>query len=357
MAKRRKLEAPSADDLSRIEDEFRRETGPRPAAAPIAQVAAETARSLDLASPADRADKAAAEAYRAAKEQGLVMAEIPVTEIDPEDLIRDRAELDQEEMTELRMSIAANGLRLPIEVYELAQPREGMRFGVLSGYRRLLAVRALLALTEDKKYQTIRAIIRKPETVSGAFVAMVEENEIRANLSQFERGRIAAITAQTGAFASVEEAVNTLFAQASRAKRSKVRSFAQIFEDLGDLLVYPDALTERSGLRLAAALRSGAERELRDALAAVRPMSADEEWALLEPVIRASEAQPKSGRRAGRPRTRGSVASPTRTLSNGIRLSRSREGSTHYIRLDGPHLDEELMESLMAEIERLLEIP
>ena len=43
MAKRRKLEAPSAEDMTRIEEEFRRETPARSAVAPIAQVASEVA--------------------------------------------------------------------------------------------------------------------------------------------------------------------------------------------------------------------------------------------------------------------------------------------------------------------------
>lgn len=53
MAKRRKVSAPSADDLNRIEEEFRRETlnKPKAALAPISQVSAETAQAAAITDP------------------------------------------------------------------------------------------------------------------------------------------------------------------------------------------------------------------------------------------------------------------------------------------------------------------
>ena len=59
MAKRRKLEAPSADDLTRLEAEFQRDTPLKgPMSAPIAQVAADTAQAADLRSTEERAEAA-----------------------------------------------------------------------------------------------------------------------------------------------------------------------------------------------------------------------------------------------------------------------------------------------------------
>ena len=55
---------------------------------------------------------------------------------------------------------------------------------------------------------TIRAILRDPEEMGGTFVAMVEENEVRANLSHFERGRIAVLSSQEGAFVNPEAPVD-----------------------------------------------------------------------------------------------------------------------------------------------------
>lgn len=100
---------------------------------------------------------------------------------------------------------------------------------------------------------------------------MVEENEVRANLSHYECRGIAVPAAEQGHFAHVEEAVARLFGAASKAKRSKIRSFAMVHEELGDMLAFPEELTEKNGLRLAAALRQGVEGELRAALAAQSP--------------------------------------------------------------------------------------
>ena len=112
------------------------------------------------------------------------------------------------------------------------------------------------------------------------------------------------IAANQGAFANVEDAVNRLYATGSKAKRSKVRSFALIFEELGDMLRFPEALTEKRGLRLSAALRNGSEGKLRQALSSGAAEDAEGEWQLLEPVIVQAEMAPRSPSRGGRPRAR-----------------------------------------------------
>ena len=365
MAKRRKLEAPSADALNQLEEEFRRETSPRGplgqgGAAPIAQVAADAAALSNANSPEARQLQAEAERLRKAEAEGLLIRELPVAEIDADAMIRDRTVLDEDEMLELRQSIAANGLRLPIEVYELAEPRaDGVRFGLVSGYRRLMAVRALHGLTEENKYATIRALVRPQSEADAAFVAMVEENEIRSELSQFERGRIAVISAQQGAFVNVEEAVNRLFANASKAKRSKVRSFALIFEELGDMLTFPEALSEKRGLRLAQALRQGFEKQLREALADLSPAESENEWSGIEPVIAEAENGPRPVRRGGRPKTAKSASgwknADVLETSAGITLRKKRDGQGFVMRFEGKGMDDELMDSLMEEIRTLLE--
>lgn len=368
MVKRRRLSAPSTADLDRLEQEFRGETSPKPAPArglaPIAQVAAETAAEVQAASPDTRAARAKTEAdaarLKTAQEQGLLMVELPVEAIDEGALVRDRMALSEEEQTELRMSIATNGLRLPIEVFELEnQVQGGKRYGLLSGYRRLLAVRGLLELTEASKYTRIRAIIRERSEADAAFVSMVEENEVRQELSHFERGRIAVIAANQGAFANTEEAVNKLFATGSKAKRSKVRSFALVFEELGDMLVFPEALTEKRGLRLASALRFGAESRLREALAERAPEDAEEEWALIEPVLAAIEKSPRDASRGGRPKSKpqdyGWIDNKTVRTSSGITIRRAQDSKGHILRFEGKAVDSEIMDTLMAEIQNLLE--
>ena len=85
MAKRRKLEAPSADALNQLEEEFRRETSPRGplgqgGAAPIAQVAADAAALSNANSPEARQLQAEAERLRKAEvpENQLARIHAPV---------------------------------------------------------------------------------------------------------------------------------------------------------------------------------------------------------------------------------------------------------------------------------------
>ncbi|MFX0543559.1 ParB/RepB/Spo0J family partition protein [Roseovarius sp. S4756] len=368
MAKRKKLEAPSPEDMSRFEDEFRRETAGRPPlgqGAPIAQVAGDAAQQIQTASAEIRAGQArvAAElrALDAARDSGLLMAELPLAEIEPDAMVRDRIDLAEDEMTELRHSIAANGLRLPIEVFELAEPTpDGTKYALISGYRRFMAVRALQELTGQEKYATIRAIMRPRGEADGAFVAMVEENEVRAQLTPFERGRIAVISAQQGAFVNVEEAVDRLYATASKAKRSKVRSFAMIFEELGDMLTFPEALSEKRGLRLAQALRTGGDAALREALARRVPENPEQEWATVESVIAHSDDTPPSRARGGRPRrapVAGWQGADVLHTSAGITIRKMRDERGYVLRFEGGKLDDDLMDSLMVEIQSLLDKP
>lgn len=362
MAKRRRLETPSAEDLTKIDDEFRRETPSRPAA-PIAQVAADAAAlapTLPAEARAEAAqDKADADRLRAAEAEGLLLAEVATAEIDADAMVRDRMILNDEELTELRLSIAENGLRLPIEVFELTEPREGRRYGLLSGYRRLMAFRGLAELNPKGRYGAIKAVIRPRQAIDKAYAAMVEENEIRAALSHYERGRIAVIAANQGAFTNVEEAVERLFSSASRAKRSKVRSFAIVFEELGDMLAFPEALTERRGLQLATALRAGAERRIREVLEAGGPKTPEEEWAFLEAVISETDAAPGPVKRGGRPKMSvppaGWHGRDTLQTSNGVTIRRETDGRGYLLRLEGKRVTPDAVETIMLQIRNLLE--
>ncbi len=360
MAKRRRLEAPSADDLNRFEEEFRSETSPRPSA-PIAQVAAESALQSSSEAADVRAgrakDSADAARLRKAEAAGLVLVEIPLDQIHADAMIRDRSVLNESEMLELKISIRANGLRLPIEVFRLPEGSD-QPFGLLSGYRRLLAVRGLADLNPGK-YDTIKAVVRDQGGVDAAYTAMVEENEVRAPLTHYERGRIAVIAAQQGAFAHTEEAVEKLFGSGSKAKRSKVRSFAAVFEELGDMLVHPESLTERRGLQIAAALRFGAEPKFRQILSDNDPATAEEEWTLLAQVIDGLEDQPRNVRRGGRPKINvpraGWSGNDTLHTSTGVTMRVEQDQEGFVLRLKGRMLDQSTMESVMTELARLLE--
>ena len=86
---------------------------------------------------------------------------------------------------------------------------------------------------------------------------MVEENEIRLGLSHYERARVAARATERGVFPSEKAALLALFATASRAKRSRIRAFLDIYHALDGSLRFPAALPERLGLRLVEKVRAG----------------------------------------------------------------------------------------------------
>jgi len=180
MAKRR-LDPPSADALAAMDAEFRSETPDRPGrgTAPIAQVAGEAAQFTTGETADAKINRLDAEKLRAAEKQGLLISEIPLDQIDVTQLVRDRTIIDQGEFDELIMSIEVSGLRLPIEVY---QAEDG--YQLISGYRRLLAYRNL-ADRYGADYSKIKAIIRPTRDLGLSFMAMVEENEVRANLSHY----------------------------------------------------------------------------------------------------------------------------------------------------------------------------
>ncbi|MEP3439864.1 MAG: ParB/RepB/Spo0J family partition protein [Sulfitobacter sp.] len=343
MAKRRKLTAPSVEHLNQIEEEFRRETSPNPGMAPIAQVAAENAMNVNVIDPATRAKLAELDKHRAAEAHGLVARLIPIDAVDPSLLTRDRMELNADDFAELKAAILANGLRMPIEVCEL-EPVEGQpRYGLISGYRRFRAVSELRG-QPGQAAGVIEALVRPAVSASASMEAMVEENEIRADLTQFERGRIAVLAAQNGIYKDVEEATAQLFAFASKAKRSKIRSFAKVFEGLGDVLSFPLALKEKQGLTLAAGLRDGAGDALRDALASAEPADAADEWAVVEQVLERLAAKPPSDSkdRGGRPKTQMESVKTGR----GTRIAWGRKGQGVVIQLDGTIKDADLEKAI-----------
>ena len=141
-------------------------------------------------------------------------------------------------------------------------PKAGgaLPYGLISGWRRLQALKALHAETGEPRFATVQALVRRPETAADAYVTMVEENEIRLGLSHYERARVAALATARGVFPTEDDALRALFATASRPKRSRIRAFLEIFHALDGCLRFPAHLPERLGLALVERLRTGEPR-------------------------------------------------------------------------------------------------
>ena len=307
--------------------------------APIARVAAEAASAA--------AFEELAETLRRARDEGRMVLALPLDQIAPDHLTRDRLPVEDEEMASLRESLRAHGQRMPIEVTPLVRDQasgasggeRALPYGLISGWRRLTALKALHAETGDPAFATVRALVRRPETAAEAYVAMVEENEIRVGLSQYERARVALLATERGIFASEKEALLTLFDSASRAKRSRIRAFLDIVRALDGTLVFPTHLPERLGLQLVERLRTGEGPRIRGALEAAAPSSPEAEMALLARFV----ATPKAA----------AVRPEPVLLRDGLTLEQRLKGDALTLRLKGAAVTPELAARLRALLDGL----
>ena len=263
--------------------------GPRSAPrAPIGQVAGEASALAALAEVSG--------ALRQAQEEGRMVLSLPLDAIVEDHLIRDRLEAEPEAMDSLMQSLRQRGQQTPVDVTDLGEGR----WGLISGWRRLVALRRLFAETRDPRFAHILALPRAAEAGAGSYVAMVEENEIRAGLSFYERARIVMRSVEVGVFETQKQALQTLFSAASYAKRSKVKSFIPVVEALDGVLRFPTHIPERTGLALSKALAVDADFGVRAGaqLEAAAPATPEAEAAELARVLRRA-APGKDSNKAG----------------------------------------------------------
>lgn len=256
---------------------------------------------------------------------------IPLAEIDADAIPRDRTVIDPLALGELRSSIAAQGVRLPVELAPLSEPRPPHRYALISGYRRLMALRDLHAATKAERHAAIPALLRPAASLAEAIAAMVEENEIRADLSAWEKGRIAAEATRRGCFPTIEEAVAALYPAADKAKASRLRSVARLTQELDGWLTDPEGLSQNRAVRLAGACQKGLGYVLRAALEEAADETPETQWARMEPILREAErlpadytARPQADPWTGIPTRPRRVATYRGTLT--VRREQTREG-------------------------------
>lgn len=254
--------------------------------APIAQVAGAAAMQSAL--------EDVTEEMRQARASGRLVQALPLDQVVEDHMVRDRLVQDPEDMASLIDSLRARGQQTPIEVVDLGADR----FGLISGWRRLQALRALWEETQDAQFSTVQALIKPIVSASDSYVAMVEENEIRSDLSFYERARLAAEAVQIGIYGDAKTAIQTLFANATPAKRSKISAFVRLHEALGSDLRFPAAIPEKVGLALVGALEKdlGKAGAIRKALRRANPETQQGERAVLDRALKpAPKAQPPVG--------------------------------------------------------------
>lgn len=266
---------------------------------------------------------------------------LKIAEIAPHALLRDRSTLDAAALHILQHSIATEGLRTPIEVWQLSTPRTSddggqHRYGLISGLRRLTAARAL-------GHTTIPAFLRAPQTIAQALASMVTENEIREPVTPWEKATLILNAIEEGHFDTPDTAIAALFPSLPRTSRTRIRNHVSVAEALAPLLTDPTSLTTRQIDTLAAALQSGHEDILIAALHPVAGQSPETQWTTLRPVLSDVLKEPTN------PTTR----RPRRLLKlhQGLTITREPTNNGWILRFTGPEARSGLIDDVLDKVE------
>lgn len=268
---------------------------------------------------------------------------LSLADIKDDGLIRDRSFICPEALAELKASLYNNGLRLPIEVIPTGEDRP---YALLSGLRRITAWRELAAEGGPDK---IPAFIRPEMEAAAALAAVVEENEMRASLSPWEKGRVIWLALDEGMFDDARAATKALFPTAGAAKASRLRSVAEAVEELGEVFIDPEKWSERQCLRIATAVRSGFAPMIRAALGEDdAAATAEDDWRRILPCLEEAERLTETQRPISVRPTRLAHPRP------GLTVRREKIAGGWALRLTGPDADDTLTDRVFDEIERLI---
>lgn len=225
---------------------------------------------------------------------------------------------------------------MPIKVWPLATPRAPFLYGLISGFRRLTATRSL-------NLSTIAAFIRTPASIPEAIALMIAENEVRADLSAWERAAILTTARDEGLFPTLDAALAALHPHTPYATRSRLRSIATVVEALDGTLTTPEVYSFRHLARLANALRAGFEDVIRAALTPYPDQTAEAQWSRLAPTLDEAEAtlrEPKPPTRPGHPR-------------KGLMVRRERTPTGWTLHFTGQEAHGMMIDTVTDEIERM----
>ena len=270
---------------------------------------------------------------------------IALTDIHPDALPRDRLTHDPAAHDELRSSILIEGLRQPIDLFELeTTPDQPLPYGLISGHRRLSVFREL-------ERDTIPAFIRTPDSMTGLLSAMVSENEIRAQISPWEKAMLVLTCLRADHFPTPDAAIDGLFPALSRQKRSRLRGHVLAAEEFEYRFATPERLSVARLDRLAAALRAGWEDILHDAIPDRRSHTLETQWQSLVPVLaEATSPEPLSGPAPGTP----GAPRRLRTLRKGLTVRRELTRTGWILRFTGPDAKSPgIIDDVLDEVERM----
>ncbi len=228
------------------------------------------------------------------KKAGLITDLIPLDQIKAEKLTRDRVTGRDDEIDDLKTSIRDVGLSNPIRVEKLEQGYE-----LIQGYRRLTAYRELFDETGDSAYAAIPAGINASgEHIQQLYRRMVDENLVRRGVSFGEMAQLViAYRNEDPTVESSDRAVEVLFASSGRQRRSYIKSFVRLIQQIGENLEHLEALPRAQGLNLLKRIEEDPSQceALQQILANHAGRSAAQEHNVLQEFLRLKPAlKPKS---------------------------------------------------------------
>lgn len=185
---------------------------------------------------------------------GQIVERIPLDQIKMKKLMRDRTSAEDEDLEELTASIISVGLSNPI----LVEPRQDGSYELIQGYRRLAAFKQLFKVTPTRdEYSKIPArVVANNDTLETLHRRMVDENLVRKDISFAEMAQLALQYAnnQWTEINDPDKAVKVLFESTNYSKRTYIRKFIKVLEELGDDLQFAHEIPRALGLNVATLL-------------------------------------------------------------------------------------------------------
>lgn len=278
------------------------------------------------------------------------VSHIPLCRISADAFPRDRSQIDSADQAELVASILRDGLRQPIELVELSEPLDGCTHALVSGMRRLTALREIARMNGSTDTATAPAFLRQPQSMSEILRDIAVENEQRAAVSMFEKGRFLLDAIAAGHVANLDEAIAAIFPGIARAKTYRLRAAAEVAAAMGDRLTTPEALSQTQIEALALALRRGMTEVLDEVLKlhAAQPLAV--QMQALKPYLaeaaRMTEDEVETTQRTGRPQR-------LMRLPQGLTIRREQTAKGWLLHFSGP---EARLDGLMEDVFRLIEL-
>ena len=283
------------DDLKKTR---RREVGPMGVA--VREAANSLNESTENRVEQRRQNASDAKEYRKARDEGRVLVAVGINEIHTTDLPRDRLDLssvaNSDEMDELKASIQERGQKEPIELYKDADGR----FQLKKGWRRVTALKQLFEETGDERFSSVTARVAESHSDRiDLYIDMVEENVVREDLTFAEMAQVAILASKDSELGAgdAEALVGRLYSSLHKMKRSYIRSFVYLLNELEGALPFPKSVSRNLGVEVARKLRASSDSAagLKDVLA--RASTAGEQNEALEAFLVDTDAEPGSGKR------------------------------------------------------------